>query len=518
MHIDFCFIDSQERLIATGWSLESDPGLGLQIGAERLAPLVLERHARQDLRSSEPFGWIAVFALGEVAGAGEEPIFLESQGAVAEIAPDRLFEDEPRLVEIGVDEVFAAYVRLVAAGAIGVPGEDPARLVRLRLRARQVSALEADDFALSVDRCQVSPSGEGLIVGWFLGAGAGGAPLVALAMDARQVVPVTLAANSLRRDDLHAYAPRYRFTGTDGFCGAFRLPEPPEGPVRVILMPPGEEGMLLAAPAEPQPPARIARSFCEIAPGLADAAQRQALRRVLVPPTMPDLPAEPPPTDAPAGAGVLLILDHDLSDCDLRDVLRKLLADIDGPVQLHLLRPAMSPVLEQALRGADHEEGSGRLTLAAVSLTAMTPLSAARRVVFGRSSTLFQMDLAPLLAAAAPAAALVLDPIGTIDGAMSPAALLQRFERDVLPFAAAIDGALFASLLRRAPRGFLTLEAQLRLLLEGLAATGGLDLRRADMHRYFAGRAGPHAETFPGALDWHAWDAATRRLMAEASQ
>ncbi|HRO14866.1 MAG TPA: hypothetical protein PLL33_07460, partial [Paracoccus sp. (in: a-proteobacteria)] len=248
--------------------------------------------------------------------------------------------------------------------------------------------------------------------------------------------------------------------------------------------------------------------------GIDDIESRARLRRAMLPQTLPEPLAEPVQADQPQGQDdTLLILDHDLADADLRDVLRRLGPHAPGPLRLHLLRPRLTAALRNGVEGAAREIAAG-LSLTETAIRIGTPACLPGRIVFARSSTLFQFDTRPLFAAEADAArVMVLDPIGT--AMAEPAARADRFSRDLLPFALSMRGPAFFELLAQVPQCFLTEEARLRLLVETLIARDGAELQRADIYRFFEGKSGPCCQNFADGRDWHAYDAESRRLIQE---
>ncbi|MFD1911347.1 hypothetical protein [Halodurantibacterium flavum] len=519
MNLDFCFLDADERVIATGWGYERDLELELHGDGGAVQPISVIRHARQDLRTSEPLGWVAIFRLPVPEEVTDEPgtMFVKLGSDFREVSAVQLFEDEERLVDIGVDEVFFTYLRLIAARGIATPSGKIVQMMRRRMRARLQPPGEKMDLALSVDRCLVAPQGQGVVLGWYLPGSAPTEAAVALAMDEVQLAPVMLLPGSLPRADLQPYSGRYRFTGRDGYCGAFSFAAPVEGAVQVVFLPQSEDpSFAIGAAAEPGGAGAVARTTIEASMGLSDAEARQRLRSALLPPhrgwderaVLRSIEARAPATasDDP----VLLIVDHDLPDPDLRDVLRNLLSQLQGRVALHLLRDGLTPVLDQAALGAAHEAGEGRLSPATAALSIQR--QPAREVIFARSSALFQIGL-PDHGGEGAGALSVVDPIGALIDARG-VDLLGRFDRDVLPFVARLDGEVFFRLLDLAPRGYLTEEARVRALLLMLAQRSAIEVRRADLPSYFVGKGGPHAELFPDGGDWHAYDAEGKKLMS----
>ncbi|MFT4012591.1 MAG: hypothetical protein QM682_04130 [Paracoccus sp. (in: a-proteobacteria)] len=513
LNLDFCFADDGDVLVVAGWSSDHWLDLELYVDEARLAPQLLTRHARRDLRTAERFGVLAVFDLAGLDMAGNATVHVKSGHEFIEIQPERLVTDQLRLVEIGVDELFFAWLRLLAQGALRPPLGEAALAAVARLRFAPLLNSESDEFGLGMDRCLIDPAGQGLVSGWFMPAVPQTQPLVALALDDAQICRVELFPGALPRADLAPYAPRYRFTGDDGYAGAFALPQEPRGPVRVLFMLPGQENAAgVLAPTVQTPPDDFAAELCQVQLDLPDMALKTRLRAAMLGP----MPAWQPPVKPQRARNgpVLLLLDHDLPDNDLRDVLRRVGQRLARPVELLLLRDRLSRELAEAVEGAARELPAGlRLHGVAMALPKTGPLP--ETLLFGRSSVLFQMPAsAGLLASGKPREPFhvtLLDAIGAIRG--TSADLAARFQRDLLPFAMIGPTQSLQQMLACAPAVFLTQEARLRHIAGHLIAGGaaGTDILPGTLS--FIGRSGPCARILPGGMDLHLYDAESRKLM-----
>lgn len=518
MNMDFCFMDDARIVAVAGWTTDLQPELRLHVDDEVLIPIAIQRHVRRDLRSSEPLGLIALFDLalpGGKANPENATIHLAEGFDFLEILGDRLRKDAGRLVEIGVDEVFFALLRLISQGRLALSGEQIVREICGRLRLVPSAARETENHVLGVDNCQMTEAGQGAVTGWFMPAQASAEPLCALAIADDAIAPVTMLPESMIRADLSAYAPRYRFTGHDGYCGGWRFPSPPKGTVRLLLMVPGEVFLPgVQVPVETVPAADLAGHVTLTSLGIEDIGDRARLRRAMLPDILP-VPrlAEPGGTDYYSG-DTLLILDHDLADGDLRDVLRRVGPHLPGRLYLQLLRPRLTPALQNAVDGAAREIAAG-LHLQGLSLNIAQPETMPDRVVFARSSTLFQLDPEPIFASGTGRCITLLDPIGTV--LAGRAATADRFARDLLPFVLSMPSRVFFSLLEQISDCFLTEEARVRLLAEALILQGAAELSRADVFRFFEGKSGPHCQSLVDGRDWHAFDAQSRQLIEDAS-
>ena len=516
LNLDFCFTDGGGLVAVAGWTTQPRPDLCLHVDDAVLTPVLVSRHIRRDLRSAEPFGVIALFDLSQASVRGDlaaATIHLGNDGDFAEIRPDRLPDDALRLVQIGVDEVFFALLRLMGQGWLALGEGEIAAEICTRLRMLPSAPRETEDFVLAVDRCQHGGTGQGAVVGWFMPASAVAEPLCALALDDQMIVPVDLLPGSMARADLVAYAPRYRFTGRDGYCGGWRFPRPPVGNMRLLIMVPGQPFVpgVVIMPEQVQP-ADLAQQATIASLGIDDIASRARLRRAMLPATLPAaLPQDLGTTPDSGQDDTLLVLDHDLADSDLRDVLRRLGPHLPGPLRLHLLRPQLTAPLLNGIDGAAREMPRG-ISLAAVAMQIAPADPMPGRVLFARSASLFQFDPAALLAPHDGLARVtILDPIGSVMA--QPAAQASRFARDLLPFALSMQGPAFFQALEQIPHCFLTQEARLRLLVEALIAANAVTLQRADIFGFFEGKSGPHCQGFADGRDWHAYDAESRQLI-----
>lgn len=88
--MDFCFGDGEAMLVVAGWSSDHWLDLELYIDETRLAPRLVTRHARRDLRTAERFGVLAVFDLAGIDMAGNATVHVKSGQEFTEIQPERL--------------------------------------------------------------------------------------------------------------------------------------------------------------------------------------------------------------------------------------------------------------------------------------------------------------------------------------------------------------------------------------------------------------------------------------------
>ncbi|WP_148639075.1 hypothetical protein [Ketogulonicigenium vulgare] len=462
-------------------------------------------------------GLVALFDLSELA-PGIDPDrarfrLVEPDDSI-ELYRSRLGEDLSRLVEIGVNEVFFAVLRLLAQSQITVLDPALGAAIYARLRNAQPLAKETASYVLATDRCLVSTAGQGMLTGWYLPAAATAEPLVALAFADGMVAPVDLQMNSTARADLAAYGDRYTFTGRDGYVGAWRFSQAPTGSTQLMFLIPGEpsaSGVIVNT--EPASAATLAGQIVMSMLALEDTARRVRLRRGTLPAYL-DIGAFEPVAAAPAQGETLVVLDHDLIDTDLRDVLRRIARLHPNGFALHLLRQSLTPIMQSAITAIGHEY-DGAVRLVDVDLALATPREMPGRVVFARSSSIFQFDIAPLFAAdAAGGIVLLHDPIGSVLGSRPDDAA--RFARDGLPFAVMMEGAAFFAQRDAIPHVFLTEESRIRLLTEMLMELGMLDVQRVDVYRYFMGKSGPFTQALIDGRDWHEYDAESRKLLTES--
>lgn len=517
LHLDFCFSVAADRVLAAGWSPRPQPEIVLHAGHASVQPVLLRRFPRRDLRSLSPMGFLALFDLSQEPGANDpsEDLFLGMGKEYVPITDDRLASDIAKMVETGVDETFFSYVRMVARGEIPAPGQPIARKVVNRIMAAPRLERESADHALSIDRGLIGPDGQGVATGWFLGASRQAERLSALVICDGRIAPVDLMQACLPRPDLAGFAPRYAFGGRDGWAASFRLPQTPKAQPRLLLMPPGHldhSGHL--HPLDLAQPAEIARVILETGQGLEDQALARRLHRNALPAEAPALPVVAAEVDPEAP--VLLVLDHDLNDIDLRDVLRRVTAVLDRPLAVHLLRPALTEALDQALRGAAREAASP-LTLAGCALTPPAPEGHEGLAIFARSSVLFHLDPEALLAPADRTLLIAtLDPMAALPGGGDEAALRRRFAADRPPFACCGSAAALLAPFAL-PSAYLTPEAGWRALALKALAQDEARIVAAPAQGFLAGNRGPFCQSLIEGMGWHEFDGRSALLLTEAA-
>ncbi|MGP9805003.1 hypothetical protein [Paracoccus sp. NSM] len=517
LHLDFCFSVSADRVLAAGWSPRPQPEIVLHAGHASVPPVLLRRFPRRDLRSLSPMGFLALFDLSQEPGANDpsEDLFLGMGKEYVPITDDRLASDIAKMVEIGVDEAFFSYIRMIARGEVPAPGQPITRKVVNRILAAPRLERESQDHALGIDRALIGPDGQGIATGWFLGANRQAETMTALVICDGRIAPVDLMQASLPRADLAAYAPRYAFSGRDGWAASFRLPQAPKAQPRLLLMPPGHldhSGHL--APLDMVQPAEVARLILETGQGLEDQALARRLHRNALPAEIPAAPVLSIATDPKAP--VLLVLDHDLNDIDLRDVLRRVTAVLERPLTVHLLRPALTPALDQALAGAARE-AAAPLTLAGCALTPPEPGGHDGLAIFARSSVLFHLDPEILLAPLEKSLLLAtLDPMAALPGGGDEAALQRRFAADRPPFACCGSAAALLAPFAL-PSAYLTPEAGWRALALRALAQDEARIIAAPAQGFLAGNRGPFCQSLIEGVGWHEFDGRSALLLTEAA-
>ncbi|WP_131577521.1 hypothetical protein, partial [Paracoccus nototheniae] len=359
LHLDFCFSLGADIVLVAGWTPGPAADLVLHAGHVSVPPRHLIRFARRDLRSLTPMGFVAVFDLSTAPGADDpsEDLFLGMGRDYTPVASDRMAQDLRKLIEIGVDEAFFAFLRLVAEARLPMPPIAAQGWMITRIHSAPHLPPEAETHVLSLDRGLVAAEGQGVCSGWFMPATVSAQPLAALILCDRQLATVRMMPGAIARPDLQAYEGRYAYGGRDGWAAAFRLREPPLGRVQILLLLPDRltaSGVIRAL--DLAPPDRVAGALLQTMQALDDHALSASLHRA----TLPDgaapavaLPEGAAPADA--GAPLRLILDHDLTDIDLRDVLRHAARVAGRPLHLHLLRPGLTDALNEAVAGAASE-------------------------------------------------------------------------------------------------------------------------------------------------------------------
>nr|WP_111298435.1 hypothetical protein [Paracoccus saliphilus] len=520
LHLDFCFFVNADLVVTAGWTPRPQTDLVLHAGNASIPPRTMMRFARRDLRTMVPQGFIAIFDLSQEPGANDpsEELFLAMGRDYQALTRDRLAADFAKMVEIGVDETFFAYVRMIASGAVPAPEKPVSHRVVSRILAAPRLDKESPDYVLSVDQGVVGAAGQGVCTGWYIPSIASSEGLSALVISDRQLSPVQLMPGVMPRPDLQPFSDRYAFSGRDGWAASFRLPTPPTTPVRLVLMLPGQlihSGVVRALDVASSD--QVARVLVETTQAVEDRLLAARLHRGTLPPSKDPLPVLQVPPQVQDGP-VLLILDHDLTDMDLRDVLRRVAAVVERPLQLHLLRAQLTEALNEAVAGASREAGSP-IQLAGCSLTPPTPQGHDGQAIFARSSVLFHLEggIATEATEDGPTLSIwALDPMANLPGGADPAAVARRFLTDRPPFAVQGPARVLLSPFAH-PTAFLTPEAALRQTAAAMLATRDARILAAPAQGFLAGNRGPFCQNLIEGISWHDFDGHSARLISEAA-
>ncbi|MGZ3218045.1 hypothetical protein [Paracoccus sp. T5] len=520
LHLDFCFFVNADLVLTAGWTPRPQPDLVLHAGNASIPPRTVMRFARRDLRSLVPMGFIAVFDLSQEPGANDpsEDLFLAMGREYQPLTRDRLATDFAKMVEIGVDETFFAYVRMIASRSVPTPEKPMSHRIGSRILAAPRLDKESPEYVLSVDQGVVGAAGQGVCTGWYIPSTASPEGLSALVISDRQLSPVELMPGAMPRPDLQPYADRYAFSGRDGWAASFRLPAPPTTPVRLVLMLPGQlTHSGIVRPLDLASSDRVARVLVETTQAVEDRLLAGRLHRGTLP-TSQLSPAALQPLASKQDGPILLILDHDLGDTDLRDVLRRVAAVVERPLHLHLLRPYLTEALNEAIAGAGREAGSP-IQFLGCSLIPPPPQGHDGQAIFARSSVLFHLegglptdapDDEPALSIQA------LDPMANLPGGADPAGVARRFLTDRPPFAMIGPARILLSPFAQ-PTAFLTPEAGLRQLAAAMLAAGHARIQAAPGQGFLAGNRGPFCQNLIEGVSWHDFDGRSARLISEAA-
>lgn len=519
LHLDFCFFVNADLVLTAGWSPRPQPDLVLHAGNASIPPRAVMRFARRDLRTLIPLGFIAVFDLSQEPGANDpsEELFLALGREYQALTRDRLSADFAKMVEIGVDETFFAYVRMIATRMVPAPEKPMSHRVVSRILAAPRLDKEGPEHVLNVDQGVVGAAGQGVCTGWYIPSIASPEGISALVISDRQLSPVELMPGAMPRPDLQPFADRYAYSGRDGWAASFRLPAPPTSPVRLVLMLPGQlTHSGIVRPLDLATPDRVARVLVETTQAVEDRLLATRLHRGTLPlsrssPTIPQSEAQD--REGP----VLLVLDHDLVDMDLRDVLRRVAAVLERPVRLHLLRPQLTEALNEAVAGASREAGA-EIRLVGCSLTP-PPQDLGGQALFARSSVLFHLEgaLATGVPEDGPALSIwALDPMANLPGGGDAQAVTRRFLSDRPPFAMQGPAQVMLSPFAH-PTAFLTPEAALRQLATAMLTSGDARILATPAQGFLAGNRGPFCQSLIEGVSWHDFDGHSSRLISEAA-
>lgn len=486
MHIDFCLADRGGGCLVAGWSPNPDLKLSLMVGARRVAPIAVNRFPRRDLGTRQDHGVMAAFRLREVSFFGDDPpeIALIVDGEVRDLSADRLQQDEARLITSGVDELFAAYLRALAAGLRRRPRRDVTRAILSRIQANlRALPAETPGMAVNLDRLLVSPSGLGVFMGWCLTDRAHPNPLTALVSGGRTLNPARIVPNSIRREDLAVYRDRYRYTGTDGFCGAFRLPTTPDRDGRMVLLSNvPHSDFVFGREAESVSDEEAAVALSELRASLADPRAAEALTAAAAPRLSQDAFEAPRPDDLD-GADVTFALEVDVGPIELRDVLRLLHVALGRSYAVHLLGRQGGELTRPIAAAAAEARGDIVVGEPLTSSQLLGHDFGAVWVVYGRASTFFQMPL-PSLDDAGRARVTYHDPLGSLPGSPDRAGWPGRANP---PFLLAVPAPLLAAGFKAIPRGFMSPDGVMRAVIDLLHEHGLVAAEAAGGPTWFPG-------------------------------
>lgn len=506
MRIDFGFFDGRDSLCVAGWSDRGELEPALIADGRRVPALHVMRFRRRDLRTDEPLGLLVVFPRRTVPDEADELVIEPAPGIEPVRLPRSATErGEETLIASGVDEVFTAWLKAVALRRISHPGREvsAAALERVQSAIRAMPA-ETPSLAVNLERLVIAPSGIGVGTGWCLTDSTAEQPLLALIWGGRSLRPVHLAAHSLPRPDLAGYRDRYRYTGSDGFFCAFRMPVSPDPEARLIVL--GNVGnapLVFGCAAEAVTDLTAAEMVGALRGILAGAEQDARLLGALVPRAAPAMAADldaAAARDAEALGGeaepeCMLLLSADVGAVELRDALRAVAGAIPGTLDV-LPLGNVDAAGRTALAAGANEAGprvSIFRTLDTSDLADLAP-AAGTRVLFGRASALLQLGIPDPVAGRAVVVAH--DPVGRLHDSEDGPATWQELRS--APAVATLHGALLAEALRVAPRGLLTPDGVIDAVLRTLEAAGRLAVVRSPVVTFYPGMSGTAAQALAG--------------------
>lgn len=486
MHVDFCFVDRAGRGVLAGWSPDPDPSLSLMVGGERLAVTAVSRFPRRDLGTSQDHGLMAAFRLRDASVLEGDPaeLAIVADGELRELSADRLAQDEERLVTSGVDEVFAAYLRFIAGGFCGRPRRATTRTILSRIQGglRALPA-ETPGMAVNLDRLLVAPSGLGVFTGWCMTDRPHPHALSALVSGGRTLNPGRIILNSIRREDLAVYRDRYRYTGMNGFCGAFRLPMTADRDARVVLLSnvPGSS-FIFGRESELVSDEEAAVALFELRSSLSDPRAAEALTAAAAPRRSQE-PFEAPREPAVSlDAAVNVAVEVDVAPVELRDMLRLLHAVLRRGYTVHLLNRQGGELSRPVAAAVAESLGEISLGEPLTSAQLLAHDFGATWVIYGMASAFFQMPLPELDPGRARVA--YHDPVGALGGGGRPAVWPGQLNP---PFLLAAPAPLLAAGFRAVPRGFATPDGIMRAVIDLLAERGLLAAERSGGPSWYPG-------------------------------
>lgn len=506
MKVDFGFIDGRGSLCIAGWSDRSEFEPALLVDGRKVPAMHVMRFRRRDLQTDEPLGLLIVFPRRALPEGVEQLAIEPASGAEPLMLQRGAFErGEEALITTGVDEVFIAWLKAVALRRISHPGREvaTAALERVQSSIRPMPA-ETPSLAVNLERLVIAPSGIGVGTGWCMTDSNAEQPLLALVSAGRSLRPVHLMPHSLPRGDLAGYRDRYRYTGSDGFFCAFRMPVNPDPEARLIVL--GNVGnapLVFGRAAEAVTDLAAAEMVGALRGVLAGAELDARLLGALAPRATPgegaDLDAaaarDAEAIEREAEPECMLLIGADVGAIELRDALRAVAGTMPGTLDVLPLGD-LDALGRNALAAAANEAGARVSIFRALGTSDLTDLapSAGTRIVVGRASALLQLGIPDSVAGRAVVVAH--DPVGRLHDADDAPASWHELRS--APAVATLHGALLAEALRAAPRGLLTPDGVIDAVLRTLEDAGRLSLVRSPVVTFYPGTSGIAAQALGG--------------------
>ncbi|WP_226583452.1 hypothetical protein [Acuticoccus sediminis] len=405
-YLDFAFVVGREHLVLTGWGHRDAVAGSFALLSEDAPVLEAETrffHKRPDVSSRTALGFVLIFP-GAGARITDDAMWRLRRASGASVPVTLLPGGLPGFVDLAVDEPFVSVLCAVADGALPPLTGVEAERCWERVKIQQRVFVEQGDFAAAIDQAILDAhSGHGLVSGWVLsGSGFNRMSTYALRLSRRWVGASPIAYNSVRRPDLFGFRDRFHVSGTDGFAGRLSIRDSQDARVALILESENSVAMIAAKP-KPAPFDDVLMAFASVAEDMHPAPRKRLQRALARAPARqgaPERSAHAP--ERSAHVPCLVLLEHDARANDLRFVLSRLMAAIDGPATILVTHETHDDTMEKIAGDIAASLGDERITVLTPSRvrTAYDTVQADLLIAI-RSSLVVQSDAVPRLLALA---------------------------------------------------------------------------------------------------------------------
>lgn len=500
MYVDFAFLIAPDILCVSGWTVQKSVHEAqiLTSATDVVEATHYFSHRREDVAGEGGRGFFAIFETPDLATATGKVSLIVGE-KTCDLTPDDFTADFQRFVEQSVFETFFELLHAFGARLLPEATVDQVEKLTARLAGMSGTSKETKEMYLALDSARiVTDQPLGFFEGWHLVKDNTLAEPSIMVLGSTYLSPTPVMLKSITRADLGVFRDRYLVSGIDGFSGMFdHSGQPEKGPTsHVVIVARNSDGpVVVVRPTEEVDYKAYARQAIRLktqanrpfSMALAPVAPDSASLRVLA-----------DAGDVSARVGITrttLVLDHDASDSDLRDILRHVIASAPGITGVHILRPVETREMTMAIAGAAREYGQvwdGTITIS-TSQSLQQMAQGVDALLFASSSALFQFEgWADMVTEPAvkgrSASVLVYDPLLQLSRSLpSLGDISAHFFKFDPPFIALLR-------LRETPpqvtefvSRFITPAGQLRALLWALTQAEAVDFKTVDNPYYYAG-------------------------------